>query len=130
MKFLHLTFYLIIIFIQEIVYLLKFFKKKTINIDLINIHDCHKNNEEGMVFINYLFGKYMITTINSEQSKIINYIKNWDNVDNLREILTEKNEIKRESLIFIKFDNTDFGYNDADSDNSGDSDYDPWIDIN
>ena len=84
-----------------------------------------------MVFMNYLFAIHMIKSINYEQSKIINNIKNWDNLYNLRKIFIEKNEIKNEkkeeSQIIIKYYSTDFIYNEIDSDNSY---YDPWCDLN
>ena len=124
-----LSSYLIIIFIHEIVHLLKFLNIKLKESSFINIPGTQKQKEGGMVFMNYLFAIPMIKSINYEQSKIINNIKNWDNLDNLRKIFIEKNENekKEESQIFIKYCSTDFTYNEIDS---VDSYYDPWCDLN
>ena len=124
-----LSSYLIIIFIHEIVHLLKFLNIKLKESSFINIPGTPKKKEGGMVFMNYLFAIPIIKSINYEQSKIINNIKNWNNLDNLRKIFIEKNENekKEESQIFIKYYSTDFTYDEIDSD---DSYYDPWCDLN
>ena len=121
--------YLIIIFIHEIVHLLKFFNKKSFTQK--DIPGTPKNKEGGKVFINYLFGIPIINELTYEQAKIIGDSKNWNNIDILHNIFTKKNEFKNNEEskthdnYFIKYYSSEYEI-DADV---GEPYNDPWLDL-
>ena len=84
-----LTSYLIIIFIHEIIHLLKFIKakkdKKEYN-DLSHLPSTPKQKEGGEVFINYLFKKPIINRISLEQCEELLNLENWNDSNKLYKI--------------------------------------------
>ena len=70
-----------IIIIHEIIHILKYLKK---DYNFGEIPKTPRQREGGEMFINYLFGKPIIKTINIEQAKKINNINSWNNLDELR----------------------------------------------
>ena len=123
--------YLIIILVHGVVQLVKFLNTNEQTLSINNSQSTSKNRETGMTFINYLFGVSIINSINIEQSKKINDEKSWDNIDILKKIFEEENEIKSneeikvKSKFFIKFYDTNF--ENEMEDNKLDND--PWCDI-
>ena len=87
--------YLIILFIHEIIHILKFMKKKKFK-ELNELPLTPKSKEGGKILINYLFGKPVIKKINEEQAEKILDINNWNNLDNLKNIFSAENEEKNE----------------------------------
>ena len=123
--------YLIIILVHGVVQLVKFLNTNEQTLSINNSQSTSKNREGGMTFINYIFGVSIINSINIEQSKKINDEKSWDNIDILKKIFEEENEIKSneeikvKSKFFIKFYDTNF--ENEMEDNKLDND--PWCDI-
>ena len=119
--------YLIIIFIHEIVYLLKFFNKKSFTQK--DIIGSPKNKGGEKVFINYLFGISIIKEMTYEQAKIIADNNSWENIEILRKIFTKKDEIKNNEELktydnyFIKY----YLSNNENDVNLDESFNDPWL---
>ena len=79
-----------IIIIHEIIHILKYLKK---SVNFNNIPKTPRDREGGKMFINYLFNMPVIRSINLEQAIKINDIKSWNDVEILRKIFPNKNEL-------------------------------------
>jgi len=87
--------YLSLILIQGMFDLLKFLKKSLSDDYILQTQ---KIEEEGKIFINYLFDLSKIESISLEQAEKINDIKNWCNINILRNIfINENKETKTEN---------------------------------
>lgn len=83
---------LIILLIYEIFNLLKYYPIE--NKYPEEIQNDPKERENGLFLILHLFGKNIIKNINNEQASLINDIKTWDNLEKLKDIFKEDNNIK------------------------------------
>ena len=81
-----------IIIIHEIIRVLKYLKK---SVNFNNIPKTPRDREGGKMFINYLFNMPVIRSINLEQAIKINDIKSWNDVEILRKIFPNKNELAK-----------------------------------
>ena len=70
--------------------MLKFYPINNKYADLTNI--ILRDKENGQLFIYYLFGQSIIYKINYFQSKEINNLSNWVNVDLLKKIFENNNQ--------------------------------------
>jgi len=52
-------------------------------------------NENGKMLINYLFGKQIINRITLGEALKINNIKYWDNINSLRQIFSNEEDVKK-----------------------------------
>ena len=82
--------YLLIIILNEIIYLIKFMKEK--NVSSKNIIQLSKGKEGEMMIINYLFKTPIIYSINYKQASIINKPENWNKPELLSDIFKEQNK--------------------------------------
>jgi hypothetical protein len=102
-----LTSYLIIIFIHEIIHLLKFVKAKEEGLkydDLSKLPSTPQQKDGGEVFINYLFKKPIINEITLAQSEKLLDINNWNDINKLYEIFDKNNcNENNKSIMSIKF---------------------------
>ena len=83
---------LIILLIYEIFYLLKYYPIE--NKYPEKIQNDPKERENGHCLILHLFGKNIIKNINNEQASLVNDLKTWDNLEKLKDIFKEDNNIK------------------------------------
>lgn len=89
--------YLIILFVHEIIHLLKFLKK--IKFEKIEeLPSTPKMKEGGKMFINYLFGKPVIKKIDEKQANQIINVSNWNDLENLQLKLIFLNENENEEI--------------------------------
>ena len=86
---------LIIIFLQEIAHLLKYYPVN--NIYPKENPVTPKNKEIGKCFMNYLFTKEVITKICYNQALKFNKLENWNKLDEIRNIF--KNEKKSTEIV-------------------------------
>ena len=83
---------LIILLIYEIFNLLKYYPIE--NKYPEEIQNDPKERENGQCLILHLFGKNIIKNINNEQASLVNDLKTWDNLEKLKDIFKEDNNIK------------------------------------
>ena len=76
--------YLKLLLLHELINLLKYYPINDKYPEITSITSREKENEE--LFIYYLFGQTVIYKINYSQSKEINNISNWNNIDKLKKI--------------------------------------------
>ena len=76
--------YLKLLLLHELINLLKYYPINDKYPEITSITSREKENEE--LFIYYLFGQTVIYKINCSQSKEINNISNWNNIDKLKKI--------------------------------------------
>ena len=69
------------------------------------------------MLINYLFGKPVIKRINLDEAKKINDLNYWKDVDELRKIFKNNNDLKEKDELNVKTaDHIDLYFTEEDSD--------------
>ena len=79
-----------IIIVHEMVHILKYLKNDA---NFNEMPGTPRDREAGKMLINYLFGKPVIKRINLEEAKKINDIKYWDDIEKLKTIFQEEDEL-------------------------------------
>ena len=103
-----------IIIIHEIVHILKYLKN---NVNFNAIPKTPRDREGGKMLINYLFGKPVIKRINLDEAKKINDLNYWKDVDELRKIFKNNNDLKEKDELNVKTaDHIDLYFTEEDSD--------------
>ena len=88
-----------IIIIHEIVHILKYLKN---NVNFNAIPKTPRDREGGKMLINYLFDKPVIKRINLDEAKKINDLNYWKDVDELRKIFKNNNDLKEKDELNVK----------------------------
>ena len=101
-----------ILIIHEIMHILKYLKNE------VNFNDMPKTpreREAGKMLINYLFGIPTIKSINLDEAKKINDIKNWNDINLLKKIFINENQPIENKSFVKKVDCLDLYFTEDDN---------------